>query len=334
MMPDVRVRTEEMRGQTRTVQLGRPVLLDALVGRLQRGARDPTHRRIGGRWLRASRTPEGPVLIVIAPVPDGVHGRAWGPGATWALDQLPALVGARDDPSGFQPLPKHPSLVEANRRFPHARVGRTGLVFEALSAAIIEQKVTGVEAYGAFRRLVQTYGEPAPGPARDPDSPAYGLCVPPDPGSWAAIPSWRFLQSGVQTNRSTALVRAARRAAAVERIAGRPPAEADRALRSLPGIGAWTSAEVRQRVHGDPDAWSVGDYHVGRDISWALTGEALDDDACAELLEPYRGHRYRVQTLLALAGRHRPRRAPRMALPTHTPDATSRRHRSVRATGG
>jgi hypothetical protein len=53
-----------------------------------------------------------------------------------------------------------------------------------------------------------------------------------------------------------------------------------------------------------------------------LIGEELDDDACLEILEPYRGHRFRVQMLLSMVARRRPRRGPRMALPTHTPYAT------------
>ncbi len=39
----------------------------------------------------------------------------------------------------------------------------------------------------------------------------------------------------------------------------------------------------------------------------------------AELLEPYRGHRYRVQRLLELDGHFRPRRGPRMSPRTHLP---------------
>ena len=306
-------------GATRTVRPGRPVPLDAVLGPLRRGAHDPTHRRIAGGWLRATRTPEGPALIKITHCADGVHGTAWGSGADWALDRLPALIGATDDPAGFRPLARHRPLVEAHRRFPHFRIGRTDAVFEALSASIIEQKVTGLEAYGSFRRIVQRYGEPAPGPARQPGSAAYGMVVPPDPRTWQTIPSWTYLRLGVESNRSRTLVGAAGRAGSLERVVARQPADADRALRSLPGVGAWTSAEVRQRVQGDPDAWSIGDYHVGKDITWALTGEVLDDDACTEILEPYRGHRFRVQSLLGLMGLHRPRRGPRMTLPTHTP---------------
>ncbi|QDP94661.1 DNA-3-methyladenine glycosylase 2 family protein [Microlunatus elymi] len=291
-----------------------------VFGSLQRGAHDPTHRRIGDGCLRASLTPQGPVLIKINPAAGGVHARAWGEGADWALEQLPALLGEADDPTGFRP--RHPVLVEAARRYPQLRIGRTELAFEALAPSIIEQKVTGLEAYGAFRRLVTRYGEPAPGPAQDPASAAYGMRVPPTPRAWATIPSWQFLQLGLESNRSRTLVSAARRAAAIDRLVTRPAADADRGLRSLPGVGPWTSAEVRQRSHGDPDAWSIGDYHVGKDICWALTAEVLDDAAAEELLEPYRGHRFRVQTLLGLMGLHRPRRAPRMTLPTHTPYAT------------
>ncbi|WP_231920362.1 DNA-3-methyladenine glycosylase family protein [Microlunatus soli] len=294
-------------------------MVGSVFGGLQRGSHDPTHQRCGSGWLRASRTPEGPVLLRVSPTADGVHGRAWGAGAEWALDQLPALFGADDDPTSFRP--RHSVLQEAVRRLPDLRLGSTGLVFEALAPSIIEQKVTGLEAYGAFRRLVTRYGEPAPGPARQQGSAAYGMRLPPDPRTWATIPSWRFLQLGLESTRSRALVGAARRGSALERLAGRSAADADRGLRSLPGIGAWTSAEVRQRTHGDADAWSIGDYHVGKDITWALTGEVLDDDACTEILEPYRGHRYRVQVLLGMMGLHRPRRAPRMTLPTHTPYA-------------
>ena len=58
-------------------------------------------------------------------------------------------------------------LVEALRRHPHWRIGRTGLVMESLVPAIIEQKVTGKEAFGGFRALVHRYGERAPGPGRE-----------------------------------------------------------------------------------------------------------------------------------------------------------------------
>jgi 3-methyladenine DNA glycosylase/8-oxoguanine DNA glycosylase len=311
-----------VRELTRHLRLPYAVLLRPTLTLLRRGAGDPTHRRVGDLWFRASRTAAGPVLLKILVAGDLVSARAWGPGAECALDQLPRLVGADDEVRSFTPLAQHGPLVEAHRRFGHYRIGGTDAVFEALAPACIEQVVTGQEAFRAWRLLVHEFGEPAPGPARDPDSPAYGMRVPPAPEVWARVPSWRFLAAGVEQRRSRTLVNAAPRAAALERTLALEPAAADRALRSLPGIGPWTSAETRQRAHGDADAWSIGDYHVGKSISWALTGEQLDDDACEELLEPYRGHRFRVQMLLAMSGLRPPRRGPRMTLPTHTPYAT------------
>ena len=93
-----------------------------------------------------------------------------------------------------------------------------------------------------------------------------------------------------------------------------PAAEADRALQSLPGIGPWTSAEIRQRAAGDPDAVSVGDYHIPALVGWTLAGVATDDAGMLELLAPYAGQRYRVTRLIELAGGGPPRRGPRMSV--------------------
>jgi len=309
---------------SRVLRLDRPVALEPVLGLHRRGAGDPTNRKLGDLHLRATRTPVGPALTSLVVRGAEVSARAWGEGAEWALDQLPRLLGEDDDVAGFEPRPEHRMLVDAHRRHGHYRVGRSEAVYEALAPACIEQVVTGKEAFRAWRLLVSEFGEVAPGPAGDPASAAYEMRVPPRPEVWTRVPSWTFLAAGVEERRSRTLVRTAARATALERTLQVPHAEADRALRSLPGVGPWTSAEVRQRAHGDPDAWSVGDYHVGKNITWALTGEALDDDACLEVLEPYRGHRFRVQVLLAMMGgaARRPRHAPRMTLPTHTPYAT------------
>jgi len=258
------------------------------------------------------RTPEGSATLMVESRPgDGeVRAEAWGEGADWALAQLPALLGADDDPSGFDA--RHPVLVEAQRRHPHWRIGRTGLVMEALVPAIIEQKVTGQEAFAGFRQLVLRFGERAPGPHER-------LWVQPSADQIRAIPSWAWLELHVDPARSRSLVTAATRARALERAAADDPDVADRKLRSLPGVGVWTSAEVRARALGDADAVSFGDYHVAKDVGWALLGRRIDDDELAELLEEWRPHRGRVQAYVAMSGLGAPRRGPRMSLPTHYP---------------
>lgn len=311
-------------GLERRWRPGRGLHWGVLLGAHRRGPGDPTHRRIGGgpdqRWWRATRTPVGPALLALTQSAGEVVARAWGEGADLVLDQLPSLLGADDDLDGFAPA--DPLMAEAVRRSPDLRLGRSGAVCEAIIPACLEQVVTGREAFRAFRLLVDQHGEPAPGPAQDPDSPAYRMMIPPTPQQWAAIPSWEYLAAGVEQRRYRPLITAARRASALERTLTLDSAAADRALRSLPGIGPWTSAETRQRAHGDPDAWSIGDYHVGDAITHAYTGAKRGDDVALELLAPYEGHRFRAQILiLSLAG-FPPRRGPRFTLPTHTPYAT------------
>ncbi|MDO5534235.1 MAG: DNA-3-methyladenine glycosylase 2 family protein [Propionibacteriaceae bacterium] len=281
----------------------------------RRGAGDPTYRvDATGRHWRGLLTPTGPATLRVHPRPvvGTIEASAWGPGADWVLDALPGSLGADDDPAGF--TPRHPALARAWHVHRHWRVGRGGLVWAALLPAVIEQKVTGQEAFGAQRRLVRRFGERAPGPAADLD-----LWIPPSPEQVRRIPSWEWLRLPVDHARSATVLRAARVASGLERTLALPHPDADARLRTVVGLGVWTSAEVRQRAHGDPDAVSFGDYHVARNIGWALIGEQIDDDALADLLEPYAGHRYRVQRLLELAGHRHPQHGPRMAPRTHLP---------------
>ncbi len=82
----------------------------------------------------------------------------------------------------------------------------------------------------------------------------------------------------------------------------------------MPGIGPWTAAETVRIALGDPDAVSVGDYHIPNLVSWALAGEPRGtDERMLELLRPYEGQRARVVLLLELSGLGAPRYGPRMA---------------------
>jgi 3-methyladenine DNA glycosylase/8-oxoguanine DNA glycosylase len=286
----------------------------AVLGGLHLGRGDPTFRHDpdGAIW-RGIRTPEGASTLRLSLVAGaGVQADAWGPGAGWALESVPGMLGDLDDATGF--VAHHPQVAEASRRFSGWRVPRTGLVLESLVLAVVAQRVTGAEASGSYRTLVHRYGERAPG-----EGGVRGLWVAPSARGWALIPSWEWLRAGVDGARSAAAVRAAKVAGRLEQCTGLSRVEADRRLRAIPGIGVWTAAEVRHTALGDPDAVSFGDYHVAKDIGWALTGAEVDDDGLAELLEPYAGHRYRVQGLLKLAGAGRPRHGPRMSVPTHLP---------------
>jgi 3-methyladenine DNA glycosylase/8-oxoguanine DNA glycosylase len=271
----------------------------------QRGAHDPSQLEDAGVIWRATRTPAGVATLALRVERGRVRAAAWGPGAEWALDQLPGLCGADDVTDGFD-ASRHPLIAEVHHRHPGLRIGRTDRVFDALVSAVFEQKVTGLQAFGAWRMILTWYGERAPGPTPRP------MFAP--PADWHLIPSWAWHRAGLEPPQSRTVTTSARRRASVERAAdAAADGEArDRVLTSLPGVGLWTSAETRIRAYGDPDAVSVGDYHVAHEVGYALTGHRVDDDGMLELLEPWRGHRQRVIRLIGASGVREPRRGPRL----------------------
>jgi 3-methyladenine DNA glycosylase/8-oxoguanine DNA glycosylase len=282
-----------------------PVDLRLTLGPLRRGAGDPTMLiDRAGAWWRATRTPQGPATICYAAAAGAVRVTAWGAGAEWCLAAAPELLGARDSLDGFHP----DGLVgELHHRLPGLRIPRSQAVFEALLPSILEQKVTGREAWNGYRAIVRAWGEPAPGPRP--------LRLQPAADSLATTPYWAFHPLGVERKRTTAILTAASRARRVEETVAMAPADAHRRLQALPGVGPWTSAQVAIVALGDADAVSVGDFHLPHLVSFALTGEPRgSDERMLELLAPFPGHRGRVLRLLTNSGRMPPRRGPRAAV--------------------
>lgn len=270
-----------------------------------RGSGDPTMRLAGGQVIRATRTADGPATVELLARGNHLAAEAWGPGADRVLAAVPALVGIDDDRAGF--VPGHHRLVaELDRRHPGIRFGRTGAVLESLIPAILEQKVTGTEAWRGFRGILKRWGEPAPGP--------FGLRLAPPPAVLAAIPYHELHPIGIERRRADLLRRVAERADRFEEIVSMPREDAYRRLRAMPGIGPWTAAEVALRTLGDADAVSVGDFHLPNLVAFGLAGEIRGTDArMLELLEPWRGHRARVVRLLEQSGLRPPAFGPRMS---------------------
>ena len=293
-----------MRG-ARQLELRAPLDLARTLAPLVHGRGDRTIRLSAREASLTFRTADGPATVRVEVEGECRIGvAAWGPGAEQALSSATSLIGERDSPEAF--VAHHPVMRRLQRANPGLRLPRSGRVFHALVPSILEQKVTGTEAFRSYGALLRRYGEDAPGPGE--------LLLPPTPQTLATLPYHAFHPLGIERRRADVIRRAAARAAWLE--AATDAADATRRLTSLPGIGAWTAAEVVRSAFGDPDAVSVGDFHVPNMVAWALAGEPRADDArMLELLEPYRGQRGRVQRLLevgrVLAPRYGPRMAPR-----------------------
>ena len=286
--------------------------LSSTLAPLRRGPFDPTLRVDGDAIWRTLRTPEGPATLHLARTTGAVEATAWGPGADWAIAGVPELLGSGDDWRDLD-VSGNAFLADSLHRNPGLRLTRTRQVFEMLLAAVIEQKVTSIEARQSWQRLVTKYGEPAPGPA-----PA-GMHVFPSSEVWRRIPSWEWHRAGVGPQRSDTVMRISSVASSLERTIdlGRGGPVVERRLRSILGVGVWTAAETMQRSHGDPDSPSVGDFHLPAMVGWALIGMPVDDDGMLELLAPWAGHRQRIMRLITASGFRKPKFGPRMTIPEH-----------------
>jgi 3-methyladenine DNA glycosylase/8-oxoguanine DNA glycosylase len=259
-----------------------------------------------GAIMRATHTPigVGVELLRVDHAAGEVEQQTWGAGGEWLIDRLPRLFGDDDETAAqFRP----PDLLAATAaRYPGWRVGQTDAIAEAAAAAVLEQKVTGKEAWFGWRYLVRKFGERI-------DIADVTLYAPPTRRAWLRIPSWEWHQASVDGSRSRALMALVR--AVPEFATAEDFIEVKARMMAVHGIGRWTVAEVAQQALGDADAISFGDYHLAKQIVYAYTGRRNGtDEELAELLEPYLGHRYRIQRLFELSGLSRPRRGPRMSV--------------------
>ncbi|WP_243792158.1 DNA-3-methyladenine glycosylase [Saccharopolyspora gloriosae] len=283
-----------------------PLDLARVLSPLRRGTGDPTSSVAeSGAWWLATTTAHGAATLRLTKDPSGeVAAEAWGDGAEVVLGRVPELLGAADDDSGF--VAAHDIVRRGRRAAQGMRLCSSGRVWDVLVAAVLEQKVTNREAWRSWRELCRRFGTPAPGPA------PHGLCAPPTPRQVREIRDWEWHKAGVDGARRRTLIAAAGVAHRLERAVELGGEEGRALLRHVPGIGQWTAAEVAQRAWGDPDAVSVGDYHLSTIVGIALAGRPMDDAEMLEALAPYAGHRHRAVRYLSAAGATRPRFGPRL----------------------
>jgi 3-methyladenine DNA glycosylase/8-oxoguanine DNA glycosylase len=265
------------------------------------GRVDPTGKQA---WW-TTRTPNGPATAVLEHGGSTIEVSAWGDGADWILERIPALLGIDDRPEEL--IPAHPLLRDLQKRHRGLRIGRTERVFESIVPAILGQKVATEEARRNQRALTRNHSEPAPGPL--------DLRLPIAPETLREIPYWELHEIGIERKRANLLRFVAKRSNRLEEIVDMTRDAAYSRLTAIPGVGPWTAALVMGSALGDPDAVPVGDYHLPNTVAWALAKEPrADDQRMLELLEPYRGQRGRVVRLLKAGKIHAPKYGPKTAI--------------------
>jgi len=286
-----------------------------LADRPRRGA--VAVRARPGVARRAEPGSAGPLILEATSGAGSIVCQVWGPAATPVADTEHALLATRrwagleDRPEALRPLAGgHPLVRRLIERLGAVRLSGLPRVGEALGRSVLSQLVQGIEAHASIAQVAACAGVAAPG----------RLWAWPPAAAVAAVPSWSLRRCGVSLRGARALHAGALADGSLTQAVGSWDL-LDRRLRTIPGIGVWTSAETRLAL-GDPDAVSVGDYHLPTMVGWALAGEPTDDAGMLELLAPFAGHRGRVARLCEVGVRRGltrplPRRAPRAALSAH-----------------
>jgi 3-methyladenine DNA glycosylase/8-oxoguanine DNA glycosylase len=263
------------------------------------GAFDPRARR----FAMTFRLLEGPVTLALAQVgPTSIEARAWGEGAARAMEEVPAICGAFDDPDAF--TTDHHGVQRLARRFRKMRIPRVPWVFESLVAIILQQRVAFVEAAQGWRKIALERGDDAPGPL--------GLRLFPNKETLLAMPTWAYRESLVDRKRELAIRALLDHDEEIRASLGGSFDDVRRTLHRIPGIGAWTTESLLGQSRGDADAVPTLDYWMPHTIVHALTGKPRStDEEMLALLERFRPHRGRVIRLISAAGYDAPRHGPR-----------------------
>jgi AraC family transcriptional regulator, regulatory protein of adaptative response / DNA-3-methyladenine glycosylase II len=270
-----------------------------MLGYLARDAESLTVRAAGATGFREGARFEGePVLVEVQLSAGrarcsleptlrggsrGLDPRAAAAAHGWLLRRL----GLVADVAGFQRLAeKLPEMAPLLRVERGLRIPQTGTPFEALIWAIVGQQVNLPFAYRLLNRVVEKAGTPV----------ADGLFAPPLPEAVAALVPGALRQVQFSRSKAEYLVGAAGRVAEglpdLDRMARGSAVRAERELREIRGVGAWTARYVLMRGFGFADCVPVGDAGLVRGLMAlygleARPGPQETEDAMARF-RPYR----------------------------------------------
>lgn len=239
-------------------------------------------------WTRAVRLAGRPIVVRITRRPGGLALHASPPAEPRALRAMfGSMLDTAADLASFRAHIARDGLLGplvASRS--GVRLVRFPDPFEGLIRGILGQQVSLPAAATTAGRIVALFGEAAAG-ANGHDFHAF-----PTAATLAEAGERRLRGVGLTRAKARA-VRSAAAAVAngaldLNSLACAPAADADAALRALPGVGPWTAAYVRMRGLGDADAYPASDLGVLKALARRLGRAAVSVAESEALAVPWR----------------------------------------------
>lgn len=254
------------------------------------GAFDPTATVNAGRFTKCFATDHGVVRIALGFAKGELTIEGSGRGADEIAEQWVGEFPPDDGRDAFAPEPV--LLARLHRANRGLRLVRVPWMFDVAASAVLQQRVTFVEAASEWRSIVRSLG----------NSSELGQAFP-TASTLARVPTWKLESLGIDPKRARALVALAREEVFRSFLhRDTPPAQLRARLLSIRGVGPWTAETILGFGAGDPDALPTGDLYLPHLVTWALAREPRGSDTrMLELMEPFRGHRFRVARLLQQA---------------------------------
>jgi 3-methyladenine DNA glycosylase/8-oxoguanine DNA glycosylase len=255
---------------------------------LQRlGPYDPS-ADAGRDWFRKAFFYRGaPAAVEFRRDGDGLEVRAYAPEAAALLEET--LLGLEQDDRYLSFATEDSGVWRLHRSLPGLRLLRFPWLYEMTCSAILQQRIRTVDAMRDWRRIARRWGADAP----------LGLRAFPAAEMLARVAQFELQALGIDAQRSRTLLRFAQESRFLPLKTGMSFVELRRHLLRVPGIGPWTTESVLGYGAGDADAAMPADLHLPHLICYALAGEQPgSDERMMELLEPFRGHRFRIIRLL------------------------------------
>jgi 3-methyladenine DNA glycosylase/8-oxoguanine DNA glycosylase len=232
-----------------------------------------------------------PAAVEICRVGDELHVCAYGSHTRELLDET--VCGLSQDDRYFDFVTEDSGVLRLHHSQPGLRLLRMPWLYDMTCSAILQQRIRTVDAMRDWRRIVQKYGSAAP----------LGLRAFPAPEVMAQVPMFELESMGIDAKRARTLLQFARELRFIQIDGTMSFVRLRERLLRVPGVGPWTTESVLGYGAGDTDAAIPRDLHLPRLVCYALAGEFTGtDERMMELLEPFRGHRFRVIRLLYEAG--------------------------------